>query len=426
MTRTSAPPSPAHGDPWGPTVRGGRRRRGRWIVWLLLLAVGVPLAYGLVLAARVSSSIERTEVTALDGSGGPVHVLVTGSDSREGLSAQDMLEMGTGAVEGERTDSIFVLSVQGGRAGILAFPRDLYVERCDGTSGRINAALQHGGVDCLVDTVEGVSGIGLDHYMAVSFGGFRDIVDAVDGVEVCVDRDLSDPFAGIDLQAGCQSLTGPQALGFVRTRKLDSDLERIKRQQQFLGALARRVTRPTTMLDPTKAWPLTGAVGEALVADEGLGLLDLARLGLGARGMAAGSAVTATVPATPASVGGAAVLQVDQAAAQPLFASFRDGSALGQASSEVTPESTRVRVLNGAGVTGLAAATRDLLVERGYDVVGIGDGEARETTVVQFPAGQRPHAELLQRELPVAATLEESNVEVVTLILGTDAAELAR
>lgn len=422
MTRTSAPPTTPSHDDWGPTVRGGRRRRGRWIALLLVLVLGLPLVYGLALAGRLSSSIQRTEVAALDGSDGPMHVLVIGSDSREGLSPEEQEELGTGSAEGERTDSIFVLSVRGSRAGILAFPRDLYVPRCDGSTGRINAALQIGGVDCLVDTVEGISGLGLDHYMAVSFGGFRDIVDAVGGVDVCVDKDLVDPFAGIHILAGCQTLTGRQALGFVRTRKLDNDLERIKRQQQFLGALASKVATPTTVLDPTTAWPLTGAVGEALTADRDFGLLDLGRLALGARGMANGSAITATVPATPANIGGAAVLQIDEAAAAPLFASFRDGSVLGSADTEVSPASTQVRVLNGAGVAGLAGATRDALTERGYDVVGIGDAdENRETTLIRYPAGMQPNAELLQRELPVSATLEQSDsVDVVTLVLGTD------
>jgi LCP family protein required for cell wall assembly len=425
MARTPAPPPTAAEEDWGPTVRGGRRRRGRRLAVVLVVVLGLLLLYGTALAARLSSSIQRTEVTALDGSGGPMHTLVIGSDSREGLTEEEMLELGTGSVEGERTDSIFVLSVQGGKAGILAFPRDLYVERCDGSRGRINAALAIGGVDCLVDTVEAVSGLGIDHYMAVSFGGFRDIVDAVGGVDVCLDRAMEDPFAGINLDAGCQTLDGKQALGFVRTRKLDNDLERIKRQQQFLGALARKIATPATLLDPTTSWPLTGAVGDALTADGGLGLLDLGRLGLGARGMAQGAAVTATVPATGATIGGASVLEIDDAQAQPLFASWRDGSALGAASADVTPADTRVRVLNGAGVTGLAASTRDALTQRGYEVVGIGDAEqSLETTVIRHPAGQQANAELLQRDLPVSATLEESgSVDVVTLVLGTDLAE---
>ncbi|MBW3551768.1 MAG: LCP family protein, partial [Proteobacteria bacterium] len=147
--------------------------------------------------------------------------------------------------------------------------------------------------------VEQVSGIGIDHYMAVRFGGFRDIVDAVGGVDLCVERDIDDPFAGVNIKAGCQTLTGRQALGFVRSRKLDNDLERIKRQQQFLGGLADKIARPSTVLDPGATWQLTGAIGDALTADEGLGLLDLARLGLGARGLAGGEARDAGRPGDP-------------------------------------------------------------------------------------------------------------------------------
>lgn len=389
---------------------------------VLVVLLAIPVVWGLVLAARLSTSIERTDVTALSGGGGgPIHVLVTGSDSREGLSEQEKLELGTGDVDGERTDSIFVLTVDGTRAGILAFPRDLYVTRCDGSTGRINAALGIGGVDCLVDTVESVSGIELENWMAVSFGGFRDIVDAVGGVDVCVDKPLNDPFAGINLAEGCQTLSGVEALGYVRTRKLDNDLERIKRQQQFLGALASEVATPSTLVNPLATWQLSGAVGDALTADEGLGVIDLARLGLGARGLTGGRAVTATVPATPASIGGAAVLQIDEAAARPLFASFRDGSALDAAADGATPEETQVEVLNGAGVAGLAGTTADQLSSRGYDVVGVGNAEPTATTTIRYPADQQAGAELLARELPVDAALEQSDsVAVVTLVLGSD------
>lgn len=413
------------GTDWGPTVRGGRRRRGRRIgVLLLVLFLVLPLLYGGILALRLSGSIQRVPVATLSGSGGrPLHLLVTGSDSREGLSPEEQVELGTGSAEGDRTDSIFLLTLAGGRAGILAFPRDLYVTRCDGSNGRINAALSIGGPDCLVDTIEALSGIGIDHYLTVSFGGFRDIVDAVGGVDVCVDKDLVDPFAGIHILAGCQTLTGRQALGFVRTRKLDNDLERIKRQQQFLAALAKKLATPATVLRPGTAFAVTGAVGRALTADEGLGLLDLFRLANGARGLAGGAAVTATVPASGATIGGAAVLQVDQAAAGALFASFRDGSVLDQAAAGATPETTRVRVLNGAGASGLAGATRDALTQRGYDVVGIGDAPGQDTTVIRHPPSLRANAELLQRELPVAARLEETGPGTeITLVLGADLA----
>lgn len=408
---------------WGPTVHGRGRRR-RWPI-VLVLALVLPLLYGAVLASRMTTSMGRTDVTRLAGeSGPPLHVLVTGSDSRAGLTPEERNELTTGSAGGERTDSIFLLTTQGNRAGILAFPRDLYVTRCDGSSGRINAALSIGGVDCLVDTVQSLSGIGIDHYVAVSFGGFRDIVDAVGGVDLCLDKPIKDAKAGLDLPQGCQSLNGPQALGFVRTRSLDSDLERINRQQQFLGALAKKIATPATVLNPPRAYQMTGALGNALTADQDLGITDLARLGLAGRALAGGAAVSATVPASGARIGGASVLQIDESAAESLFASFRDGSILDQAKTGVTPAETKVAVHNGAGVQGLADATANQLRDRGYEVTDIGNAEPRATSVIRHRADQRPNAELLAREFPTAVTLEETDeVNTVTLILGEDLAQ---
>lgn len=423
MTLTSIPDSPGD-DSWGPTRRGTAKGRRRRIAVVVLFALVIlPLAYGLVLATRVSSSIQRVDVAALSGGSGPLHVLVIGSDSREGLSEQDQTELTTGYVEGERTDSIFLLTVHRGRTGLLAFPRDLYVTRCDGTEGRINAALGLGGPDCLVQTVSDLSGIPIDHYVAVSFGGFRQIVDSVGGVDLCLEKPLNDPFAGVDLPAGCQTLSGPQALGYVRTRKLDNDLERIKRQQRFLGALADRIATPATVLWPPRAWELSGAVANALTADQQLGLWNLARVGIGLRSLAGGNAVSATVPANGATIGGAAVLVPDMDAAAPIFASFRDGSALAAAGS-VARSDVQVTVLNGAGVSGLAGQTADSLRTLGYQVAGVGDAEPRDTTVILYPPGGKAGAELLAGDLPVAAALEErGDVTAVTLVLGTDLSE---
>lgn len=391
---------------------------------MLVVLLVVPAAYGLALATRLSGAIGRTPITALSPhGGGPFNVLVIGSDSREGLTDEDLLEIGTNAVDGERTDSIFILSVSGSRAAILAFPRDLWVSRCDGSNGRINAALVIGGADCLIDTVEQTSGIPVHGYMAVSFGGFRDIVDSVGGVDICVEKPLNDPFANVNLEAGCQVLDGTQALGYVRTRKLDNDFERIRRQQQFLGALAGKLAVPATVLNPSRAFEVTGAVGAALTADDGLGLTDLLRIANGARGLASGASVTATVPGTGARIGGAAVLEIDQAAAEPLFASFRDGSVFAQATAGLSPADVQVRVLNGAGVGGLAGSTRDALTGLGYDVVGIGDADGTPTTQIQYAPDQLEAAEMLARNLPVAVQLVESGTDaVLVLVLGQDLA----
>lgn len=425
MTDQTTTPAPEPTDPdWGPSVSGGRRRRRGRVALVLVLLLLLPIAWGAALGLRASGSIDRIAVDGLQPGGGPLHVLVTGSDSREDLTPEEQQELGTGFVEGERTDSIFLLTIDGSRAGLLAFPRDLFVTRCDGSQGRINGALAQGGPSCLVQTVQAVSGIDIDHYVTVSFGGFRDVVDAVGGVELCLPEPLNDPFAGVDLPAGCQRVTGPQALGYVRTRKLDNDLERIKRQQAFLGALADELASPSLALDPVASWRLTGAIGSALTADDGLGPVDLGRLGLGLRGLASG-AVTATVPTDFATIGGASVLTIREAEAQAVFAGFRDGSALRTAASDLSRADVRVRVENGAGIAGLAGTTRDLLVAEGFTVTGVGDAELRSTTVLRFVPADRPAAELLAGAIGVPITLEEASTGELTLVLGEDAADLA-
>lgn len=412
-----------------PPHRGGRggRRWGRWVALTLVVIVALPLVFGLAVAVRTSSSIERIPVDAVvPHRGGPVNVLVIGSDSREGLTEEQREELTTGGEEigGERTDTIFVLQVEGGAAALLAFPRDLWVTRCDGREQRINTAVQAGGPGCLVETIRQLSGIDIHHVMVVSFLGFVDIVEAVDGVEVCLDRAISDRDAGIDLPAGCQVLGGADALGYVRVRKIDDDLQRIERQQQFVRALASRMLSPATLLNPLRVWRVAGEVGGALTADESLGLLDLGRLAWGLRGVAAGDLETVTVPVTDARRGGAAVL-LPTAAADEVFRAFRAGELLGSGEmSELQPEDVSVAVLNGAGREGLAAETRDLLTERGYEVVEIGNAPTTDRTEILHP-GDPAAAELLARDVEAAvgvrpAVVESPDVTVVTLVLGSD------
>ncbi len=425
MARTAT----EHEDGWGPTVAGqGRRRRRplRALAVVLLLALLAIVGFGL----WASAQIPRTEVDGLASAGRTMHVLVTGSDSRADLTREEQNELTTGRDDGagERTDTIFVMTVRGSSVAILAFPRDLWVTRCDGSSGRINVAMQLGGPSCLVTTVRQLSGIPISHHVSVSFGGFRDVVDAVGGVEVCLEDAIADRDAGIDLPAGCQRLDGRDALGFVRVRKIDNDLQRIQRQQAFLKALAGEIASPGTLLNPARAVPLASQIGGAITADRGLGPIDLVRLALGARGLAGGASVTETVPATVGTVGSASVLFVDDAAAGPLFRSFADGSILDRAGDDaagIAPADVPVRVLNGAGVSGLARQVADLLAARGFPIAEVGNASDRDRTVVQHPAPQRAGAELVAGELPGDVELQEtSEVSQVTVVLGRNAAAM--
>lgn len=410
---------------WGPTVRGGRGGRGRTtrlLRWLLLLLVVVPLVIGLTAAGYAYVRLGRQPVEGMAPAGSPFNVLVIGSDSREGLSREERNELTTGSEGGGRADTIFVMSVRGGDVALLAFPRDLYVTRCDGSEGRINAALGVGGPTCLSRTVTEVSGIDLHGFLSVSFGGFRDIVDAVDGVRLCLEQPISDRDAGIDLPAGCQRLGGADALGYVRVRKIDNDLERIQRQQRFLAALADRMLSPSTVLNPLRLFPVAGETAEALTVDDGMGPIDLGRVALGVRGLTGGGAVSETVPTQPVTIGGAAVLQQSDVEAEALYAAFRDGSILAESAEGPARGDVSVAVLNGAGQPGLAGRTAELLEDAGYRIAEVGNTSPREVSVIRYPPGQQAAAELLARDAPGDVGLEEaSEVDTVTLELGTDA-----
>jgi LCP family protein required for cell wall assembly len=413
-------------DSWGPEVSGGRRRRVPRVPVLkglaLVLVVALVAVTGLLV--WLSTRIPREDVDHLSGFGSPMHVLVAGSDSREGLTRERQRELGTGFAGGTRADTIFVMSIRGGDVGLLAFPRDLWVERCDGSMGRINVAVALGGASCLVETVSRVSGLDIHAYVGVTFGGFVDVVDAVGGVEMCLDEPIRDADAHIDLPAGCQVLEGSDALGYVRVRKIDNDLERIARQQEFLRALAGEVASPSTLLNPLRLVELGNEAGDAVSVNRGLNPIDMVRLARGGMGLAAGNAVTHTVPVTVASRGGASVLDAAEPDASQLFARFRDGSILNEARAGVSPDDVRVSVLNGSNVEGLAGRTRELLRERGYDVLEVGNTDPRDATVVLHPSDQEAGARLVAEDLPVSADVQEStDVDHVTVLLGRDAGD---
>lgn len=313
-------------------------RRSARVVLLAVAVLGLAVAgTGAILAVYTSMQINHVEVDGLGSADGRMNVLVVGNDSRQGLTDEELLELGTEAVDGDRTDTIFLLSISGGRAAMLSLPRDLYVTRCDGTQGRINAAYALGGPTCMAQTVTQLSGIPVTHYAEVNFLGFIKIVDAVGGVTLFFDEPFVDRPAGIDLPAGCQRLDGSQAIGFVRARTIDGDLGRIARQQRFIAELADEVTQPSTLLNPVRLFATAGSAGRALTASENLGLVDLLRLARAGRGFAGDGLATYTVPAGGARIGGAAVLVPDERAADALFAQFRDGSILDPAPAPEDP-----------------------------------------------------------------------------------------
>lgn len=222
--------------------------------------------------------------------------LLVGSDSRLGLTAEQEQELATGGdVGADRTDTILLIHVPsgGGATTMVSLPRDSYVSIPGYGQDKLNASFSFGGPQLLVQTVEGATGIHIDHYAEIGFGGFASIVDAVGGVDVCVPYDIDDPLAGLQLSAGCQELDGAQALGFVRTRATAlADLDRMNNQRLFMSALLSKATSPTTFLNPFRMWPLVSGAAGSLRVDEGVHLWHVGQLAWAMRG----ETVTATVP----------------------------------------------------------------------------------------------------------------------------------
>ncbi len=221
--------------------------------------------------------------------------LIVGTDSRADLTQADRDKLATGDADGARTDTIMLAHLPTtGKAVLVSIPRDLYVPIPGMGSHKINSAFNNGGPNLLVQTVEGFTGVHIDHYAEIGFGGFDSLVDSVGGVEMCLDRPLRDPKAGLRLKAGCQKLDGAQALGLVRTRAFpNADLERVVNQRKFLSALMSRATSPSVLLNPFRLFPFVGGAVDAVTVAEGDHLWHLAWLAWKLRG----NPVTTTAPA---------------------------------------------------------------------------------------------------------------------------------
>ena len=239
------------------------------------------------------------------------NILLIGSDSRAG----DNRKYGRDDGGSQRSDTTILLHLAADRksATAMSIPRDLMVDiptchKADKTATRpqfaqFNWAFEMGGTACTIRTVEKMTSIRIDHHMVVDFNGFKNMVDAVHGVEICLKEPVDDEDAHLKLPAGRQKLNGEQALGYVRARKSignGSDTDRMDRQQQFLGALVNKVQSNGVLLNPTRLYPVLDAATKALTTDPGLdSLKDLYDLVRGMRDVPTDKVQFLTVPRQP-------------------------------------------------------------------------------------------------------------------------------
>lgn len=295
------------------------------------------LVFFTLLGLKTSLSLEKTDATpevhVEDTSG--TNWLLIGSDSREGLTPEEQQQLHTGQDEGGlRTDTIMIVHMGKGGTTLISLPRDSYVtipehtnlegKKFGETKNKINAAYNEGGAKLLVSTIEYNTGLRIDHYMEVGFRGIRDLTNAVKGVNICVPQDYDDVKSNLHVKAGCQKIDGVTALAYVRMRYADpkGDIGRIERQQQFLGAVMKKIARATTVLNPIAMYRISKAGTDSVVLGKGDGIKDVARLGLAMKGIASGKGKIATVPIATTSATTAAGLSVlwDKEAAKAFFA----------------------------------------------------------------------------------------------------------
>ena len=298
------------------------RKKRRRLPSLLMVALLVTVtgAVGMLIAARRTvEAIPRVPKVAdvlSPASENVDNYLLVGSDSR----AQGDPNTGDGSADiGQRSDTIMVLRYDksSGEASLLSIPRDLWVEIADGSGPeRINGAFGKG-PEVLVQTVQQALGIPVHHYVEIDFTGFKGLVEALGGVQVCFLYPTRDLNTGLKVtQPGCHVLNGTQALAYARSRHYEelrdgtwtedptSDLGRSKRQRDFVNRTL-RTALDRVKTDPFQAGGLVHSVAAAIAIDSDLDPIDAAST---LRTAVDAGLVTYSLPVVPTRIGGADVL----------------------------------------------------------------------------------------------------------------------
>jgi LCP family protein required for cell wall assembly len=415
--------------------RSSRHSRARRVLRVLLafLAVLVVLAViaGSVLLYahfKVKGNQEEVEV-AEQPANEPMNVLVLGSDSREGLTAEQQASFGdSDVVPGRRADTIMMLHLDEERekAVLVHFPRDLRVTDPDGKEVKINSIYSLG-PDAMVETVSEFTGMPIHHYLEVDFNGFNQIADSVGGIEVFFERAVKDPDSGLDQPRGCVLIEGDQALAFVRARKIDDDFGRIQRQQLFLKLMVDKIATPGVVLRPDRVISLVNVFSQAVKYDAELSLGDLRSIGLRLRRFNSGNLDMRVVPSAGARIDGVSYVVANETQTRALFGALASRQPLpdyGRTGvSAIDPEDVRVSLLNGTEVAKLAFNEGEMLKTRGFQVVEIGNTIPHAATTVYYAEGFQDQGRLLAnnygaplQELP--ATISAAGQ--VAVVLGQD------
>lgn len=334
LTTPSRSPIRYPPGPGGPGRYGRRRwlRPGR-IFGVLAIVVALLVAGTVATYFYLNGKLTRSDIlTAYPGRpvpGSGTNWLIAGSDSRQGLTAAQEHQYSTGNLDATgpgRSDTIMILHIpaDGGRPVLISVPRDSYVNIPGYGMNKINAAFSYGGPALLAKTIQSNTGLYINHFMDIGFGGFVNVVNAVGGVQMCLPSAIHDQASGLNLNAGCQTLSGGQALAWVRDRHsfATQDLQREQDQRLFLAALLKKLTSAGVVLNPFESLPAASGVASNLTVDQATQLYQLLSAARALR-----NPLTTTVPIANSnyytSVGDAVLWNTTES--NQLFKALQDG-----------------------------------------------------------------------------------------------------
>ena len=338
-----------------------------------------------------------------------------------------------------------------GRPTLVSFPRDAWVPIPGHGHGKLNSAYpdaynvarskgrdektsESAGIEATIATIQGLTGLKIDHYMQVNLLGFYRISNAIGGVQVCLNNAQNKTtetdgtrsgFSGIDLPKGVSTIKGKQALAFVRQRHglPHGDLDRVKRQQYFLKAAFAKITSAGTLLNPFKIRDLLKAISSSLLTDPGLDLLGLAQQ---FQSLTAGKIEFATIPNNgpkliyPDGVE-TSIVEVNTKAI-PAFVDQLQGKsddALKKAKA-AAPATVTVDVLNGTETARLAARNATGLQHLGFKLNTVDSTDTIKKTTVEYPPGQEAQAKAVLAAVPGAKAVPTPDVNRVTVVIGAN------
>ncbi|MGY1845049.1 LCP family protein [Modestobacter sp. SYSU DS0875] len=467
--RRRTPPSralPPRLDPRAGRAPGGRvttdgpgDRRLAWTGRVVALAVSVVVlatsGWGWYLGRVADATVNRTDAIPSDGNdetvrtGEAMNLLLVGSDSRANLTEQQLVELQAGEDSGLNTDTMILVHVpaDGSKASFVSFPRDSYVQIPGYGKERLNAAYAYGrmnapdgaseeaknaqGAQLLVQTINGLTGLQIDHYAEVDLLGFFELTSVVGGVEVNLCEPVDDSrWSGAVFPAGVQTISGADALKFVRQRHNlpRGDFDRIVRQQVFIGGVLRKMLSEDVLLDLGKQRELVRAAADSLTVDQNLNLLQLAQQ---MQSVTAGGIEFQTVPNLgTATEDGKSIVQLEDT--DTLHAFFAElnaepeppADATAEAPAPVAPAQVTVEVYNGSGIGGLAASAAGELEGAGFPVAGTANADSSDYSVteIRHAAGDEGLAATLAAAVPGAVTKQVADATsgTVQLVLGSD------